>query len=622
MGLPRGFADEVRHQADIVKIIGDYVNLKKRGANHVGLCPFHHEKTPSFAVHPTKQIFKCFGCGEGGDVIGFVMRMENCEFLEAVRLIAQKSGISIPASASERPNSADKTRFLYDINEWACQFFERTLWSREGQMARDYLDARSVRTETSKRLRLGYAPESWNEISSHLRRRGATPEQIVASGLVVSREANTDRANTPRSPHESSVYDRFRGRLMFPIFDIQGRAVAFGGRTFRPSPAPDREEPKYLNSPETPIYTKGRHLYGLHLAKESIRREGWAVLVEGYLDFLLPFQEGVPNIAASLGTALTESQARLLRRFAQRVVVNFDADPAGRSATLRSIEVLMRAGLPVRVLALPQGEDPHSFVSREGGVEYGRRAVLAQSYIDFILSRATEGRDLTHPNTRIDAFRAVLPFLAIVPDSIERSTFSDHVAGRLKLDTQLVHQEVRRASRAQGSTAHPGPSASADEGTPAPAVTLNLSQRRLLAVMLATPDLALTLGGSTEAEHLKDDAGGVLLLRVARALAQQPAINYATLVETVEANTSERDLLEQAVMERAPASQEESRHVFDACLLGLRRQRIEREIASLQVEIEAAERAADFERFDRLYARKSSLRRILAENNLHAEGAC
>ncbi|MBI4470394.1 MAG: DNA primase [Acidobacteria bacterium] len=604
MRLPRGFSDEVRQQADIVKIIGDYVSLKKRGTNYMALCPFHQEKSPSFAVHPTKGIFKCFGCSEGGDVIHFVMRMENCDFPEAIRLIAQKSGIPIPAApepgqaATADPEQV-RAASLYALNESACAFFEHALQSNEGSAARAYLAERGIRPESAVRLRLGYAPDTWDALSGHLRKRGATSDLIVTGGLAVAREES------------SGIYDRFRDRIMFPILDAGGRAVAFGGRSFRASQT-GREGPKYLNSPETPIYTKGRHLYGLPYAREAVKREQFAVLVEGYLDFLLPFQEGVSNIVASLGTALTDPQASLLKRFARRVVVNFDSDPAGRSATLRSVEVLMRAGLQVQVLALPDGEDPDSFVRGQGGAEYARRAAEAQNYIDYVVDRAVQGRDLSHPTTRVEAFRTALPFLAIIPNAIERTAFGDHVAARLKLDPQLVHQEIRR--EAQGRKSASGPEG--ETLSRPPSISMTESEFLLLETLLNEPENATILAGALSAGELDGLPCTPFLRRVTAALVAGVAPDYATLADHIGANAQERDVLQRVLVPKKPVPEKAWRDWFTDCLIGLKRTSMERQMALLQDAMDEALSKGDDQAYREHWMRRTGLKRVLARNGL------
>ncbi|MEP7272099.1 MAG: DNA primase, partial [Acidobacteriota bacterium] len=323
---PRSFTDELRGQADIVRIVSDYVTLKKRGANHIACCPFHQEKTPSFNVNPARQLFKCFGCGKAGDVFRFIMEIESASFPEAVRTVAEKSGVALPQMVENRDaeTKEQQRKELLEINRWATEFFENTLHEEsQGRQALEYLAGRGINPETQRLFRLGYAPDSWDALSNHLRDRGVARPQIERSGLVTLRESG------------SGYYDRFRGRLIFPISDAQGRIIAFGGRTLGTG------EPKYLNSPETVLYTKGQHLFGLTQSREDVRKRGYAILVEGYLDFLIPFQAGVTNLVASLGTALTDQQVRLLSRYARKIVVNFDPDAAGASATKRSLETLL-----------------------------------------------------------------------------------------------------------------------------------------------------------------------------------------------------------------------------------------------------------------------------------------
>jgi DNA primase len=330
MRFPRSFTDELRGQADILRVVSDYLTLKKRGANYLACCPFHQEKTPSFNVNQARQLFKCFGCGKAGDVFRFVMEIEGCSFPESIRTVAEKCGVPLPAQVEDREAEAkEQNRVdLIEINGWATEFFSTALEeSPEGQRARDYLIERGVGVEAQRSFRIGFAPNSWDALSNHLRDRGASRQQIERSGLVSIRESG------------SGFHDRFRGRLMFPICDAQGRVVAFGGRILGPG------EPKYLNSPETALYTKGQHLFGLSQSKEAIRRRGYAILVEGYLDFLIPFQAGIPQLVASLGTALTDQQVRLLGRYAKKIVVNFDPDAAGASATKGASRFFLLLGL-------------------------------------------------------------------------------------------------------------------------------------------------------------------------------------------------------------------------------------------------------------------------------------
>ncbi|MBV9958788.1 MAG: DNA primase, partial [Acidobacteria bacterium] len=351
MRYPQTFIDDLRRQADIVRVIQDYVSLKKKGANWMACCPFHQEKTPSFSVSPSKEIFYCFSCQKGGSVFNFVMEMERVSFPEAIRIVAEKANVPLPQMVEDkkfearRKDEEEAKANVIELNTWALEFWEAQLaeGGAESRAAREYLKQREIEDETRRVFRLGYAPDSWDALSSYLKKRGASEKQIEASGLVVKKDAG-------------GSYDRFRGRLIFPVMDAQGRAVAFGGRTLGAG------EPKYLNSPETAAYTKGRHLYGLHLTRDEMRRKKFAILVEGYLDLIVPYQFGVRNMAASLGTALTPEQAKLLGRFARKVVINYDGDSAGVKAAKRAIETLLAEDFEIKVLVLPAGSDPDEFI--------------------------------------------------------------------------------------------------------------------------------------------------------------------------------------------------------------------------------------------------------------------
>ncbi|MBL8151355.1 MAG: DNA primase, partial [Blastocatellia bacterium] len=413
MALSKSFVEELKSQADIVRIVSDYISLNKRGKNYVANCPFHNEKTPSFNVSQTKQIFHCFGCGVGGDVVGFIMQIEHCDYIQAVKTLAAKLGVAyVETSQDTKRNSEDREELL-QINLWATEFFQQQLEdSAEGQQAIDYLEQRGIKRHIQKELKIGYAPDSWDSLSKYLQTCGATTSQIERSGLVTLKENST------------GYYDRFRGRCIFPILDAQGRTVAFGGRVIGSG------EPKYLNSPETVLYTKGKHLFGLYYAKEAIRKQGFAILVEGYLDFILPYQEGIQNIVASLGTALTEHQVRLLARYldSPQIVVNFDPDKAGVAATKRSLEILLQQGYKVNVLTLPEGYDPDTFVRKQGVSAYRQLLKKSQPYIDYVLAQSMKDHDVARPAGKAAILNAVLPFLAKVPDRIERSEYADHVA--------------------------------------------------------------------------------------------------------------------------------------------------------------------------------------------------
>jgi len=358
--------DQIRDANDIVDLISEYVPLKKRGKNYVGLCPFHTEKDPSFNVIPTKQIFYCFGCQEGGNVIHFLMKHEKLGFVEAVKLLAKRANIPLPKKTVDR-QKAQALDKLYYANEAANEYFRKSFYREEpGKKARQYLNKRGFDSEIIKQFSLGYAPDDWEGLIRFAKTKDMEMEVLNQAGLVVPRAES------------SGYYDRFRNRIMFPIFNLSGKVVGFGGRVLD-----EKDEPKYLNSPETPIYQKGKILYGLNFSKDEIRKKGNAVLVEGYVDLLSLYQAGIKNVVASSGTAFTPDQARLLSRYAEKIYLLFDADTAGQSATFRSVDLLFSEGVEVFVVSLPKGEDPDSFVKKFGAEELAKKIEQAQTFIDF-----------------------------------------------------------------------------------------------------------------------------------------------------------------------------------------------------------------------------------------------
>ncbi len=371
MGLiPNDVINQVIERSDIVELIGNYTALKKAGRNFKALCPFHNEKTPSFVVNPDKQIFHCFGCGVGGNVVGFLMRQEHLEFPEAVRFLANKAGVVIPDDESTAPSPSRQLREdILKVNGLAADFFHGILLTNheaDVKSAREYLKARGVNLETVKKFQLGFAPNEWDALLKYLRSKGVSEELIAKAGLIIAREG------------KSGFYDRFRNRIVFPILDVQNRPVAFGARAMK-----DDDGAKYINSPETAVYTKGQHMFGLQLTKGAVGKLDKIIVVEGYMDMIMPFVHGVENIAASLGTALTVDQIRLVRRYTHNVVMLFDTDAAGQSAIVRSLDLLIDEGMNVRVARLAQDEDPDSFIRQQGTEAFNARVENASSLLDF-----------------------------------------------------------------------------------------------------------------------------------------------------------------------------------------------------------------------------------------------
>jgi DNA primase len=426
--VPHSFIDDLRARADIVAVVQDYVPLKKAGTTWKGLCPFHGEKTPSFHVNPDKGFFYCFGCQTGGDVFKFVELQEKVGFQDAVRLIAHKFGMTVPEATGADESDSIERETLLKIQEVAAARFREQLASAAGGMARRQLAARGISRETIERLGLGFALPSRVALKTALVKQGFDLPLLVKSGLLVRRE-------------DGDTVDRFRGRLMIPICRDSGSVVAFGGRAMEAE-----QQPKYLNSPETPIYSKGRTLYGLHLTKADIRRVGYAVLVEGYFDFALALQAGVLTVVASCGTALTPQQAHLMRRFASKVVLSYDPDAAGQGAAERSSLLLVQEGFLVNVALLPPGDDPDGFIRKNGVAAYLDLIKASRPYVEYLIDRAAQGRDFGIDEVRRDFLNRMLPVAAQIPDAAGRDQFADRLAHKARITEDVVRAEIRKAA--------------------------------------------------------------------------------------------------------------------------------------------------------------------------------
>jgi DNA primase len=586
MRFPQTFLDDLKRQADIVRVVQDYVALKKKGTNWMACCPFHQEKSPSFSVNPSKEMFYCFGCGKGGGVFNFVMEIEHLTFPEAVKVVAEKSGVPLPQLVDDqkfeaRRRDADE---IVELNTWALEWWEAQLQEGGAKAAREYIESRGITDETRQTFRLGFAPDSWDALSSHLKRKGATSTQIERSGLVVRKETG-------------GFYDRFRGRVIFPVLDAQGRAVAFGARVM-----PGGGEPKYLNSPETAAYTKGRHLYGLHQNREEIRRKKFVILVEGYLDVIVPYQFGVRNCVASLGTSLTSEQARLLSRFARRVVVNYDGDRAGINAAKRAIEVLLPEDFEIKVLVLPDGADPDDFLRARGLEEYNERRGAALPHIQFVLDQAVAGRNLRRPADKAAAVEEALPFVRAVKNKIQRREYFDMVSDALRVEDPALKRELWRAVNA--------PNAQTDalkvsqQIARAESAPVTVAEQNLLALLAHDADVrASILPQLEEADYEELPTGRIFaaLKEIARAGLE---VDFSTLGERTEDDVVAADLVPVILMsepERAEGeAADDALAEAESCLATLKLMRVERCLKELTHEIAEAERAGDDARRDRL----------------------
>ncbi|HXT28201.1 MAG TPA: DNA primase, partial [Vicinamibacterales bacterium] len=428
--FPPHFVDELKSHLDIVRIVGERVPLRKAGgASWKGLCPFHGEKTPSFNVHADKQFFHCFGCGASGDVIEFVKRSDSLSFPDAVRQLAGRAGMTVPEpeDAKADAESSREREALLKIHEVAAAWFREQLASPAGRPGQRLLAERGMTDETIAALGMGFAPDSGG-LRQRLMKEGFAEPVLVRSGLVVQRD-------------EGQARDRFRNRLMIPICRDNGAIIAFGGRAMRAD-----QQPKYLNSPETAIYVKGRTLYGLHLGKPSIGRLKYAVLVEGYFDWAQAWQAGITNVVASSGTALTPAQARLLRRFAGKVVLSFDPDAAGQGAAARSSELLVTEGFQVNVAMLPAGDDPDNYIRKRGAAAYQELLRNSRQYLDYLLDRTAAEDDLSTDEGRRSFLGKMLSVAARIPDAAQRDQFADRLSHKARITEEVVRAEIRKAA--------------------------------------------------------------------------------------------------------------------------------------------------------------------------------
>ncbi|HLW78209.1 MAG TPA: DNA primase [Terriglobia bacterium] len=577
-------SDEVRAAADIVKIVGDYVKLRKRGVNLVGLCPFHQEKTPSFAVHPARQIFHCFGCGAGGDVFKFVMLIEHLTFPEALGRVAEKAGITLrerPGDETFDAQARDRATLL-KIHEFAAKFYAAQLGATaEGRAARGYLADRGLSDEVVGRFRLGYAQAHGQALTRHLTELGFDPAILEKSGLVLSDEEGKRR------------FDRFRRRVIFPIANESGKVVAFGGRAL------GDDQPKYLNSPETPIYTKSRVLYHLDRAAGAIRKADEVILVEGYMDCIAVASAGVERVVASCGTSLTESQIRLLSRYTRRVVVNYDPDSAGVAATERSVGGLLEEGFEVRVLALPVGLDPDAFIRQQGSAGYEERLAAAPGYIQYLTERAAGQHDLATPEGRVKAANAVLPHLAKVQDAMLRSQLVHALALRFRLDEGSAQEELKRAAAHRESQVRPQVAS----------VQANHAIKQLLRACLESDELADELAGEMiESGDCEDLMGAGVFRRIADIRRLGERVDVVALEESL--SPEERTLVYESLFwpGRPP-----NRELALGFRQALRVRKAQRDQERLQAEIERAERENDTSRLEALYAAKVQSARKLQE---------
>jgi DNA primase len=576
--FPPSFIDDLKSHADIVQIVQERVPLRRSGTAWKGLCPFHGEKTPSFQVNGDKGFFHCFGCGAGGDVIKFVELFDKVTFPDAVRQLAARVGLTVPEPEDAKQDAEGQRdrEALLKAHDVAAAWFREQLATPAGGPARRQLTERGLTEDTIQTIGAGYAPASREALKARLLKEGFTIPLLLRSGLLVQRD-------------EGTVLDRFRNRLMIPIYRDNGAIVAFGGRAMDAG-----QQPKYLNSPETPIYVKGRTLYGLHLSKAAILRVKHAIIVEGYFDFAQAYQAGITNVVASSGTALTPIQAKLLKRFASKVVLSFDPDAAGQGAAARSSELLVAEGFQVNVAMLPAGDDPDNFIRKFGGPAYQEKLRSSRPYLEYLLDRASASHDFSKDDSRREFLNAMLTVAARIPDAAARDQFADRLAHKARITEEVVRHEIRKAAVQRRTTV---------EERQLPAIgQIKPAERGLIWGIMK--DSAVALDAMRELEEADlEGLPAAEILRQARSLQGWPVDSFpGTLVERL--SKGEAGLVEEICRQASPPA------AAVDCVRALKKIRVDRELADIQRELARLQEqgpAADGGRIDAVLVRKQAL---------------
>jgi DNA primase len=567
--------DQVRQNNDVVEVIGTYFPLKRAGANFRALCPFHKEKTPSFNVNPAKQIWHCFGCGAGGDVFKFVMMYENLDFVGAVRRLAERAGIRLEFEESAGEPIRDQKELLFKLHEQVAEFFHQTLLKeKSAEPARAYLKQRGISSEIARRWRLGYSPDAWDGLIKWAAAKKYRTDLLMTAGLALRREGG------------DGFYDRFRGRLMFPICDEQGRVVGFSGRIL----ADAKDQPKYVNSPETPIFQKGRILFALDKAKRAIIEEQTAIVCEGQVDTISCHEAGVANVVAPQGTALTEQHARILKRYAEEVVLIFDADTAGQNAVVRSAEPLWEAGMASRVAELPPGHDPDSFVKTCGAEQLKNLVTKAPSFFVYLLERLSKQHDPNTDRGKVQIAQRMVAWLVRIPSPILRSTYVQQTAARLDVPEEAIRQELRRAHAKARSVTATASDDSVDERNAQPLARGECSpaEEMLLRLMLADEFVLSVVVERLNRQWLADNVAGRLISRMIMLQTKGQWKGLHTLLGDTSDEGENR--LISAVLLRPITAESQENAALD-CIATLERRWVERRIRELRKRLTQADLA-------------------------------
>jgi len=566
--IPSQIIEEIRSKADMVNIISEYVPLRKRGKNYLGLCPFHSEKAPSFTVSPEKQLFHCFGCNEGGNIFAFMMKIENIGFAQAVEEIGAKMGIATPRFSGESVTKTEKDK-IYQVVALASQFFRHCLEDKMGEAARLYLQQRGIDDKTSKLFGLGYAPMGWDNLFKQLITRGSAPALIEKSGLILARE------------NQSGYYDRFRQRLIFPVYDQRDRLLAFGGRAL------GEEEPKYLNSPDTLIYHKGETLFGLNLSKENIRKNRTAILVEGNFDLITPFQAGINNIVATMGTALTVSQCKLLSRYCDNIIMAYDADVAGGVAAERSAELLRNEGLQVKVAQLVGGKDPDEIIRNQGAKAFIKCLETALPYLEFKIRRALSRYNLKEIEARAKALREVAAIIGKEEDPFVQKEYAKMSSALLSIDTETLLAEIKRNRHYQGNSRN-----DLRRITSKPISKLEEAEKNIITLALQSAEVLGWMKAQLRGEDFNlPEARAVVEILFTTDFAEGTDATHF-LLHNLPTEEAKKFIARLLVSEHLSAGGKQ-KEIFEDCLKVMKNEKLKNKMDVLKIELKAAEKAGE-----------------------------
>ena len=577
MAIPDHLIDQIQERTDIVEVISKYVALKKVGRNYKSTCPFHHEKTPSFVVSPDKQIYHCFGCGAGGNVFSFVMRYENMQFPEAVESLAGKAGVVLPRQASQSSASSSLANQLYRVNELACQFFQATLANNAA--ANEYLASRGIAEDAKKKFKIGYAPESWEALLNFFKSKGVSVSLVEKAGLAVAND-------------KGGHYDRFRKRIIFPITDLKDRILGFGARVL------DASLPKYLNSPETVIYSKGKNLYGLNLSREAIKKEGHALVVEGYLDFIIPYQAGIQNIIATLGTALTIDQIKLLKRFGNTVIMVYDPDAAGESASLRNLDLFITEDVNVYIAELSDGLDPDSYIRKKGAEDFLKLIKSSKNLFDYKLDKLKNRFNISTTHGKVNIVNEMVPTIAKINNAVFKADLIKKLSEKLSVNEDAIREELKKVK--------PGAAERVSTVIPVEAKKDYWSAEiMILALLLAGNSFIKVISEELSPEEFKDTSIRDLVVAILELYKQNVPVNAAKVINHMGSGDRAANLVSEAVNMLEPLADKEK--AMADCIARIKKDNVKDRLADIQDALRMAHSQKDEEKVKSLVAEYNSL---------------